>query len=69
MSGTEFDTLRQKVSKVLKQTEIASLILDLWSSNNMVGYTGVSCSFITQNVDHSSCPMIGSHNTEAILSE
>ncbi|XP_045034373.1 uncharacterized protein LOC123475567 [Daphnia magna] len=62
------------VKTVLKSCDVVTIMLDLWSSNSMVGFMGVSCSSVTADYVPFTCflnmkEMPSNHTAEAILSE
>ncbi|KZS10217.1 Uncharacterized protein APZ42_025370 [Daphnia magna] len=62
------------VKTVLKSCNVVTIMLDLWSSNSMVGFMGVSCSSVTADYVPFTCflnmkEMPSNHTAEAIQSK
>ncbi|KAI9552615.1 hypothetical protein GHT06_020482 [Daphnia sinensis] len=62
------------VKTVLKSCDVVTIMLDLWSSNSMVGFMEVSCSSVTADYVPFTCflnmkEMPSNHTTKVILSE
>ncbi len=69
-----YSRIVEGVKEVLNSCDVATIMLDLWSSNSMVGFMGVSCSSVTADYIPFTCflnmkEMPQNHTAEAILSE
>ncbi len=62
------------VRKLLTSCNMCTIMMDLWSSNTMTGFIGVSCSSVTQDYIPFTCSlplkeMPKNHTAAAILAE
>ncbi len=78
MRDTLIPILYEKVSRVVKQllesSNMCTIMMDLWSSNTMTGFIGVSCSSVTKDYIPFTCflalkEMPKNHTAAAILAE
>nr|CAH0105858.1 unnamed protein product [Daphnia galeata] len=69
-----YSRIVEGVKEILNSCDVATIMLDLWSSNSMLGFMGVSFSSVTADYIPFTCflnmkEMPKNHTAEAILSE
>ena len=69
-----YSRIVEGVKEILNSCDVATIMLDLWSSNSMIGFMGVSCSSVTADYIPFTCflnmkEMPKNHTAEAIFSE
>lgn len=69
-----YSKARQTIQNKLKDAAVVCIILDIWSSKNMMGFIGFSCSTVTndferQNMFLSMRKLEGRHTADKIFAE